>query len=201
MTRKEILKELELWPLWTLRQPLPDLTTFISAEPTESSHSQQRKPLHYANAEIADDDIADLDGKSLREAETASEMLFQCYETDGGLCVAVHQLIALSKDERLLWDNICRAMRLPMRLVENAATINHVTHKNSAKVIILIGESTAQQVLNTTESLEVLRGKPLTFADKPCVATYDLAYLLQNSQDKAKAWDDFCLVLDLMQQA
>jgi len=201
MTREEILKELELWPLWTLRQPLPDLTTFISAEPLESSHSQQRNLLSHANTEIAVDDIADLDGKSLEEAETASEIQFQCYETDGGFCVAVHQLIALSKDERLLWDNICRAMRLPMRLVENAATVNDLTNKKSAKVIMLIGESTAQRVFNTTESLEVLRTKPLTFADKPCVVTYDLAYLLKQSQDKSKAWDDFCLVLDLMQQA
>lgn len=201
MTREEILKELELWPLWTLRQPLPDLTTFISAEPLESLHSQQRKLLSHANTEIVVDDIADLDGKSHEEAETASEIYFQCYEADGGLCVAVHQLIALSKDERLLWDNICRAMRLPMCLVENAATVNDLIDKKSAKVIILIGESTAQRVFNTTESLEVLRAKPLTFADKPCVVTYDLAYLLKHSQDKSKAWDDFCLVLDLMQQA
>jgi len=192
MSQEDILKALELWPRWTLRQPLPDLTPFLSDEP-----SSNLNPLSVVKHDIADE-IETVDQQIV---DDTNQMHFQCYETEGGHCVALHQANEFNQDEMLLWKNIGRAMRLPMRLVENAATIDHITRKKTAKVIVLFGELTAQQVLNRTESLEAMRGKQFSFEGKPCIVTYDLAYLLQHIQDKVNAWDDFCLVLALMGQS
>jgi DNA polymerase len=35
------------------------------------------------------------------------------------------------------------------------------------------------------------------YAGVPLVVTYHPAYLLRNPQDKARAWDDLCLALDV----
>lgn len=197
MSQEDILKALELWPRWTLRQPLPDLSPFLSDEPSSNLKSDHLIPLSVVKHDISDE----IETADQQIVDDTNQMHFQCYETEDGHCVALHQANEFNQDEMLLWNNIVRAMRLPMRLVEHAAKIDHITRKKTAKVIVLFGELTAQQVLKTTESLEAMRGKQFSFDGKPCIVTYDLTYLLQHIQDKVNAWDDFCLVLALMGQS
>ena len=66
------------------------------------------------------------------------------------------------------------------------------------KVIIAMGETAAQQLLNSAESIESLRGKPHTFKNIPLIVTYHPHDMLQNLANKAKTWDDLCMAMEIM---
>jgi uracil-DNA glycosylase len=68
------------------------------------------------------------------------------------------------------------------------------------KIILAMGRFAAQSLLATTEPIGKLRGRAHQCGGVPVVATYDLAYLLRNPADKAKAWSDLCFARELMHQ-
>lgn len=66
------------------------------------------------------------------------------------------------------------------------------------RVILAMGRFALQTLLQTQEPVGRLRGRVHRYEGVPVVVTYHPAYLLRNLQDKAKAWADLCLALDLM---
>ena len=66
------------------------------------------------------------------------------------------------------------------------------------RIILAMGRFAVQSLLGTTEPIGKLRGRMHRYQGVPVVVTYHPAYLLRNLADKAKAWDDLCLALDLM---
>jgi DNA polymerase len=66
------------------------------------------------------------------------------------------------------------------------------------KIILAMGRFAVQSLLATTEPIGKLRGRAHQYSGVPVVATYDLAYLLRNPADKAKAWSDLCFARELM---
>ncbi len=67
------------------------------------------------------------------------------------------------------------------------------------KVILALGQPAAQHLLNTTASLEEVRGKLHTYASHiPLIATYHPAHLLLHSKDKSKAWQDLQMLQRLL---
>ena len=68
-------------------------------------------------------------------------------------------------------------------------------------VILVLGRLAAQAVLQSSEPLGKLRGRVHLLHGVKTVVTYDAAVLLRNPQDKAKAWEDLCLAMELAQQA
>ncbi len=73
------------------------------------------------------------------------------------------------------------------------------------KVILALGRFAAQLLLQAglpevvTIPLGKLRGKIYQYQGVPVVVSYHPVYLLRTPQDKARAWADLCLVLDLLQ--
>ena len=65
-------------------------------------------------------------------------------------------------------------------------------------VIVVMGRLAAQAVLQTSEPLGKLRGQVHTLHGVKTVVTYDAAVLLRSPQDKAKAWEDLCLAMELV---
>lgn len=61
-------------------------------------------------------------------------------------------------------------------------------------VLLIMGRLAAQALLQTAEPLGKLRGQKYQLAGVPAFVTYDAAYLLRSLPDKARAWDDLCLV-------
>ncbi len=63
------------------------------------------------------------------------------------------------------------------------------------KVMLVLGEKSAQALLNSTESLENLRGKVYYYgADKtPLIVTHHPAGILRKPEDKAEVWADLLL--------
>ncbi len=68
----------------------------------------------------------------------------------------------------------------------------------SPEVICALGTFAAQTLLNTKESIGRLRGKFHDYNGIKLMATYHPAYLLRNTRDKRKTWEDMQKVRDYL---
>jgi len=68
------------------------------------------------------------------------------------------------------------------------------------RAMLAVGRIAAQHLLQSDQAIGRLRGKALRFGTEriPIVATYHPAYLLRAPSAKAKAWQDLCLVRQLI---
>jgi DNA polymerase len=66
------------------------------------------------------------------------------------------------------------------------------------KVMVVMGRFSIQAVLHSSEPLGKLRGQVHTFQGVPVVATYHPDALLRNLPDKAKAWADWVLAMQVV---
>lgn len=65
------------------------------------------------------------------------------------------------------------------------------------KIILAMGRFAVQALLRSDEPVGRLRGRVHRYEGVPLVVTYHPAYLLRNPEDKARAWDDLCLALEV----
>ena len=70
--------------------------------------------------------------------------------------------------------------------------------QNRPDIVLVMGRLAAQAALGTDEPLGQLRGRVHRLHGLATVLTYDAAHLLRNPDNKAKAWDDLCLAIDLV---
>jgi uracil-DNA glycosylase family 4 len=66
------------------------------------------------------------------------------------------------------------------------------------KIIVAMGRFAVQSLLGTTEPIGKLRGQRHQYQGVPVVVTYHPAYLLRSLPDKARAWADLCLALEIV---
>ena len=66
------------------------------------------------------------------------------------------------------------------------------------RIILAMGRFAVQSLLGSTEPIGRLRGRVHDYQGVPVVVTYHPAYLLRNLPDKAKAWADLCLAMDVV---
>ena len=65
------------------------------------------------------------------------------------------------------------------------------------RIILAMGRFAVQSLLNTTEPIGRLRGRVHQYRGVPVIVTYHPAYLLRALPEKAKAWQDLCLALEV----
>ena len=68
------------------------------------------------------------------------------------------------------------------------------------RIILAMGRFAVQALLQSNEPIGKLRGTVYRYHGVPLVVTYHPAYLLRNLADKAKAWADLCLALEVLEQ-
>jgi uracil-DNA glycosylase family 4 len=68
------------------------------------------------------------------------------------------------------------------------------------RIILAMGRFAVQALLQSSEPIGKLRGSVHRYNGVPVVVTYHPAYLLRNLPDKAKAWADLCLALEVLEQ-
>nr|WP_243457720.1 uracil-DNA glycosylase [Ottowia testudinis] len=66
------------------------------------------------------------------------------------------------------------------------------------KIILAMGRFAVQSLLQTTEPIGRLRGRVHQYEGVPVIVTYHPAYLLRALPEKAKAWADLCLALEVL---
>jgi DNA polymerase len=80
-----------------------------------------------------------------------------------------------------------------------AAYLSRQVELVQPKVILAMGRFAIQSLLGSTEPLGQLRGRLHAFQGVPVVTTYHPASLLRQPADKAKAWADLVLALQVVQ--
>lgn len=114
-------------------------------------------------------------------------------------------------DAGKLLDNMLRAARLDKvgsvvlaPLVRGAASDSDMPSLLSAviasaqpDVVLVMGRLAAQALLQSNAPFGKLRGQVHALHGLPTVVTHDAPYLLRAPLDKAKAWDDLCLALQV----
>ncbi len=65
------------------------------------------------------------------------------------------------------------------------------------RIILAMGRFAVQSLLQTTEPIGRLRGRVHHYQGVPVIVTYHPAYLLRALGEKAKAWQDLCLAMDV----
>ena len=179
MTREDMLRELELLPVWQLRDHLPFQPKLLPIIVETPSIVLQAEPLAITQ-------------------EVMSHQ-FSYITSDNGDWLFVLPNTALQTDEAQLLHNIFMAMHIKAMPTEASSNLADIINTIQPKALITMGETTVQSVLQSTEALSNLRGRLHQFKGIPLVATYDLGHLLQALPDKAKAWDDMCLAMKALQ--
>ncbi|MFM8623299.1 MAG: uracil-DNA glycosylase family protein [Betaproteobacteria bacterium] len=88
----------------------------------------------------------------------------------------------------------------PMHKQVASATVRgleHALEQTQPDVVFIMGRWVAQALLESPALLGQLRGQVHDLWGLPAVVSYDCAALLRNPSDKAKAWDDLCLALQV----
>jgi uracil-DNA glycosylase len=173
MTREDVLRELELLPVWKLRVP-------IAAKPVAES--------------IQPISIAVTENKPI-ENVIAANAIFIVSDDKKWAFVLPAVLIGQSVD---LFNNILRALKIkPMHTVHTQQLTQDIAASGTS-VVVAMGEIAAQQLLTSTQSIENLRGKMHLVNSVQVIATYHPDDLLQHLPNKAKTWDDLCMALSIV---
>jgi uracil-DNA glycosylase family 4 len=92
---------------------------------------------------------------------------------------------------------------LPAEMTQCAPYLQRQLELLQPKIILALGRFAAQALLHAsvpdvaTVPLGKLRGQVHQYQGVPVVVSYHPAYLLRTPQDKAKAWADLCLALEV----
>ena len=174
MTREDVLRELELLPVWRLRAP--------NASPVELT---QKLVEVQKNTKVK---VAEIIEKPQLSAATEKSVYLLVSDDKKWAFVLPEALTGEADD---LFNNILLALHINKTHTETLA------HLTSAKVIVAMGAAAGQSLLASTDSLEQLRGKAHMVENVPLVVTYHPNDLLQHLANKANMWDDLCIAKPL----
>jgi len=214
MTREDILQELELLPMWQLRVGLPSLGTPQLVKIAEdfpvdvglTNITQTQVQANDKKTEIIELEVVKsvvkefvIEGAIIEKTETLESLIFTHIASEDGNWLFILPNAALQADEAQLMNNICKAMRINVKpSVLNVNTLDFI-QSTQPKMIVAMGEITAQAMLQSAEPLVDLNGKLHQFQGVTLVTTYDLAHLLKNLPDKAKTWNDLRFAMQALQ--
>lgn len=86
---------------------------------------------------------------------------------------------------------------LPVEVEACSAFLEQQVARVKPKIILAVGRVAGQNLLKVDEPLGRLRGKVYHYAGIPVVVMYHPAYLLRQQREKAKAWQDLQLALQV----
>lgn len=170
-TREDVLRELELLPVWKLRAPLT--TEFKAEVNTELKQEIQAETLPVAAEPIA----------------------YFCVVSDDKKWAFIWPAsLILSASQSTLFNNILVALKITKSHRSEITGVEHI----ATSVIVVMGEIAAQKVLSTTEPIETLRGKTHLLNNVHTIVTYHPSDMLDNLQLKPKTWEDLCLAKGIL---
>ena len=189
MTQEDVLRELELLPMWHLRAgfaPLAPEVVIDDATPVVPA-------AHVAAPVLPEQTVPE----SAVLEPVAALAWTQVASTDG-VWLFVSLAASLSADEWQLLQNMAKAMRISLNTPQPMTDPVHALSASSAKMLIAFGAAAAQQLLASQASLPILRGQLHNCYGRPLVATHALDHLLQQPLDKAQTWHDLRLAMQAL---
>jgi len=203
MTREDMLRELELLPVWQLRVPLRSqagavpIAEFVPDMVEQNTAELVATQAQEAAVALQDEALPIIELPTV--ASVVTPQLFTYIANDNGDWLFVLPNAALQADEERLLQNIFMAMRIKATPAETSSNIVDVINTTHPKLLIAMGEATMQAMLQSTETLSSFRGTVQQFEGVALVGTYGLGHLLQVQPDKAEAWKDLCLAMQTLQ--
>ena len=203
LTRDDMLRELELLPMWKLRAPVKSiLPTAIEAKEIVDAKIAQTGLI------VNTDAVVKLEKQSIIKtiASTQFEITLSQNKHWAFVCESlINDEIAndtnMSTDQThislqtILLNNIMQALHAEKFTKINPQSLIEI----DAKIIVAFGESVAQYLLKSQEKLENMQGKLHAINDSKLIVTNELAYLLAYPQQKAQLWQDMCLARSYLQ--
>ena len=225
LTREDMLRELELLPVWRLNAPLePTVETPPQAKqeaaPGDAPVAQEIEPIIDAIAEIKQEptqalatqevedevpemeatalpDIANMDWAELKQTVVGAGDQNADWVFVGDVPFDGDAGVLL--DKMLIAIQLQRGKNVYLTQLSEPAYFKRQIALIQPKLIIAFGEKAAQSLLGSNEPLDTLRGTLHQYQDVSLVTSYAPSHLLQHPQEKSKAWADLCLARDTMQ--
>jgi hypothetical protein len=185
MTREDMLRELELLPVWQLRTPLPERVAVVEpvTVPVLPEMVAALEPIvHEAIAEVA----------------VPTPQMLTYIASDNGHWLFVLAQPAQINDEVQLLNNMFKAMQVEVKPADTQVYSAEIIANNQPKIVVTLGEVATQTVMQSTERLLDLRGQLHDVAGVKLVPTFDLSHLITNPLDKAIVWRDCCLAMQYL---
>lgn len=196
MSREDMLRELELLPVWRLRQPLPGQPKAAEPAAVNVSAFTQQAAVEITATESAFSEPTQSKLtqpiRLLLSEDSAYAFLMQTNVTTGD-----------AQEVEILFKNMIRAMQVSCRM-EVTDTADNIFAVHTPKLIISMGAEPANLLLGETRGLAEWRNiqqenQPF-YKTIPLMVTYHPAHLLENTADKAHAWHDMCVAMKLLQR-
>ena len=194
MTQEDVLRELELLPMWHLRAGLTPLAPEAQAMRAVPVSPAAVMPAAHVAAPVLTEQAVP---EPVLPEPVAALAWTQVASTDG-VWLFVSLTASLSADEWQLLQNMAKAMRISLNTVQPMMDPGHALSASSAKMLIAFGAAAAQQLLASQASLPTLRGQLHACHGRTLVATHALDHLLQQPLDKAQTWHDLRLAMQAL---
>jgi uracil-DNA glycosylase len=226
LTREDMLRELELLPVWRLNAPLEQtLAIPLQAKQEEASSdapvAPQIEPVVEAVAEIKEalpqevevqaakaqtseiqaaglPDIANMDWAELKQHVVGAGDQNADWVFVGDAPTDGNAGVLL--DKMLIAIQLQRGKNVYLTQLSEPEYFKRQIALIQPKLIVAFGENIAQTLLGSNEPLDALRGTLHQYQGVSLVASYAPSHLLQHTQDKAKAWADLCLARSTIEQ-
>ena len=203
MTRDDVLRELELLPMWKLRAPVKlVLPTAIEANEIENVKIAQTTLTAKAFATV------ELEKQAVNQTIAPSQFEITISQDKHWAFVSesfINDDLSGEKNmpeshmdiglQAILLNNIMQALHVEKFTKMHTQSLADL----HATIIVAFGESVAQNLLTSQEKIENLHGKLHVISNSQLIATYDLAYLLAFPLNKADLWQDLCLARNYLQ--
>ena len=187
MTREDVLRELELLPVWKLRAPLPTAPIVELIQPVLTENVENK--CESKSEEIEQTEISPIQPVIVNSA------VFIASDDKKWVFVLPEELTGQSAE---LFNNILRALKTKPAQTAHTQQLTQDIEQSGAKVVVAMGEIAAQQLLTSAESIENLRGKLHLVNGLQVLVTYHPDEILQHLPNKAKTWDDLCMALSVV---
>ncbi len=191
MTQEDVLRELELLPMWHLRASFaPPAPEVHAASPVPVSPVPVMPAAHVAAPVLPEPVVL--------EPVAAMALAWTQVASTDGVWLFVSLTASLSADEWQLLQNMAKAMRISLNAAQPMTDPGHALSTSPAKMLIAFGAAAAQQLLASQASLPTLRGQLHACHGRTLVATHALDHLLQQPLDKAQTWHDLRLAMQAL---
>lgn len=218
MTREDMLRELELLPVWQLRQPLPvQISPKILAEEAVVARVTEQVAVPpitelviSAGAELPNGIVETERVEVAAVAETNQQRPLRLLLSENAVYAFLIEPASgmdtagagAAQEQETLFKNMLRAMQVHS-VTDITGTIAELFTEHTPKLIISIGATPANILLGKASTLDEWRNihleTPAHYKHIPVIVTYHPAHLLEYALDKAHAWRDLCLAKKIMQ--
>lgn len=197
--REDVLRELELLPVWRLRTPLAD-SALPAIELPSAPEASTKERIEQTVTVLPESVIAEPVTEMMVESEPAPIMEIPENtrpEPAAPLVQSPWLLLSPQTDDsaQQLLENIVRALKLTSEELHISRQPLKVAQVQS-QFAILFGLDTANTFLGTNHTdIASIRGQILTHAEMRYVITHHPDAMLANPLLKKEVWHDLCLLL------